>query len=144
MARKASQAVESGFGIVKIKLGTSANEDIERVRRIREAVGKAITLRVDANQGWDVPTGLAVLDEIHELEIEYCEQPVPYWNLAALKSIHGRSPVPIVADEAVFDHHDAFKVLAEEAADCVNLKLSKSGGIRTGRKVASVVDAAGK
>jgi L-alanine-DL-glutamate epimerase-like enolase superfamily enzyme len=69
---------------------------------------------------------------------------VQHWNLAALKSIHDRSPVPIVADEAVFDHHDAFKVLSEDAADYVNLKLSKSGGIRCGQRVASVVDAAGK
>jgi L-alanine-DL-glutamate epimerase-like enolase superfamily enzyme len=99
---------------------------------------------VDANQGWDVPTALAVLRGIEELEVEYCEQPVPYWNLAALKSIHDRSPVPIVADEGVFDHHDAFRVLSEDAADYVNLKLSKSGGIRTGQKAAAVVDAAGK
>jgi L-alanine-DL-glutamate epimerase-like enolase superfamily enzyme len=144
MARKASQAVGLGFGIVKIKLGTSLKEDIERVREIREAVGKDATIRIDANQGWDVPTALAVLNRVHELDVEYCEQPVQHWNLAALKNIHDRSPVPIVADEAVFDHHDAFKVLSEDAADYVNLKLSKSGGIRCGQRVASVVDAAGK
>jgi L-alanine-DL-glutamate epimerase-like enolase superfamily enzyme len=143
MARKASNAVQSGFGIVKIKLGTSATEDIERVRAFEKQLAKGHTSR-RCESGLDVPTGLSVLNAIHELEIEYCEQPVPYWNLAALKSIHDRSPVPIVADEAVFDHHDAFKVLSEDAADYVNLKLSKSGGIRTGRKVASVVDAAGK
>jgi L-alanine-DL-glutamate epimerase-like enolase superfamily enzyme len=144
MAKKASCAVEAGFRIVKIKLGTSAKDDIERVQLVRKAVGKQVTLRVDANQGWDVPAALSVLNAIHELDVEYCEQPVSYWNLAALKSIHDRSPVPIVADEAVFDHHDAFKVLSMDAADYVNLKLSKSGGIRCGQKVANVVDAAGK
>jgi L-alanine-DL-glutamate epimerase-like enolase superfamily enzyme len=144
MARKASQAVGLGFRIVKIKLGTNAQEDISRVRLIREAVGRTTILRVDANQGWDVPTSLVVLNAIREFDVEYCEQPVPYWNLAALKAVHDRSPIPIVADEAVFDHHDAFKVLSEDAADYVNLKLSKSVGIRTGQKVASIVDAAGK
>lgn len=144
MARKAAQAKGLGFGIIKIKLGTSAKEDIERVRAIREAVGRDAIIRVDANQGWDVPTALAVLNAINDFDIEYCEQPVQHWNLAALKSIHDRSPIPIVADEAVFDHHDAFKVLSADAADYVNLKLSKSGGIRTGQKVASIVDAAGK
>src|SRR5207249_4617008 len=144
MAQKASDVVRQGFGIVKIKLGTNVREDVARVRTIREAVGRDVILRVDANQGWDVPAALAVLNAIRELDIEYCEQPVPYWNLAVLKSIHDRSPIPIVADEAVFDHHDAFKVLSEDAADYVNLKLSKSGGIRCGQRVASVVDAAGK
>ncbi len=144
MAKKASNAREQGFSIIKIKLGTTAKEDIARVRAIRQAIGADAVIRVDANQGWDVPTALAVLNAIHELEIEYCEQPVAHWNLASLKSIHDRSPVPIVADEAVFDHHDAFKVLSADAVDYVNLKLSKSGGIRAGQKVASVVDAAGK
>ena len=144
MAKKASNAREQGFSIIKIKLGTTAKEDIARVRAIRQAIGADAVIRVDANQGWDVPTALAVLNAIHELEIEYCEQPVAHWNLASLKSIHDRSSVPIVADEAVFDHHDAFKVLSADAVDYVNLKLSKSGGIRAGLKVASVVDAAGK
>jgi len=144
MASKAAAAVARGFGIIKIKLGTTAREDIERVKKIRHAVGKDIVIRIDANQGWDVPTALKVLNAVNELEVEYCEQPVAYWNLAALKSIHDRSPVPIVADEGVFDHHDAFRVLSEDAADYVNLKLSKSGGIRTAQKAAAVVDAAGK
>jgi L-alanine-DL-glutamate epimerase-like enolase superfamily enzyme len=144
MASKAAQAIGQGFGIIKIKLGTRVNEDIERVRAIRQAVGGSATIRVDANQGWDVPASIEVLNAIHGLGVEYCEQPVPYWDLASLARVHDHSPVPIVADEAVFDHHDAMKVLAANAVDYVNLKLSKSGGIRTGRKVAAVVDAAGK
>ena len=52
--------------------------------------------------------------------------------------------MPIVADESVFDHHDAFRVLAVDACDYVNLKLSKSGGIRAGQKVAAIVDARGQ
>ncbi|HZZ41553.1 MAG TPA: dipeptide epimerase [Tepidisphaeraceae bacterium] len=144
MAEKAAAAVSRGFQIIKIKLGTNAKDDIARVRAIRSAIGPTPTIRVDANQGWDVPTALAVLTRIHELDIEYCEQPVPYWNLQDLKAIHTKSPVPIVADESVFDHHDAFRVLADDACDYVNLKLSKSGGIRTGQKLASVVDAAGR
>ena len=76
--------------------------------------------------------------------MEYCEQPVQHWNIGALKSIRDRVRVPIVADEGVFDHHDCLRVMSEDAADYVNLKLSKSGGIRTGLKVASIVDAAGK
>ena len=144
MAKKAADAVARGFRIIKIKLGTNTKDDIDRVRKIRDAVGPQTVIRIDANQGWDVPTALAILTRVHELDVEYCEQPVAYWNLAAMKSIHDRSPVPIVADESVFDHHNAFRILADDAVDYVNLKLSKSGGIRCGQKVAAVVDAAGK
>lgn len=144
MARKAAAAAGRGFRIVKIKLGTTAADDVERVRAIREAVGPGVVIRVDANQGWDVPTALAVLNEAAAMNVEYCEQPVQHWNLEAMRRIHDRSPVPIVADESVFDHHDAFRVLAADACDYVNLKLSKSGGVRSGQKVAAIVDGAGK
>jgi L-alanine-DL-glutamate epimerase-like enolase superfamily enzyme len=144
MAEKAAAAVGRGFRIIKIKLGTTAREDVERVRAIREAVGRGVGIRIDANQGWDVPTAVAVLNAVHGMDVEYCEQPVQHWNLEAMRRIHDRSPVPIVADESVFDHHDAFRVLAADACDYVNLKLSKSGGVRAGQKAAAVVDAAGK
>lgn len=144
MAEKAAAAVGRGFGIIKIKLGTAVKDDVQRVRAIRQAIGKDVTIRIDANQGWDVPTAVGVLNRVAELDVEYCEQPVAYWNVAGLKAIHDKVAVPIVADEGVFDHHDAFRVMAEDAADYVNLKLSKSGGIRAGMKVANIVDAAGK
>jgi L-alanine-DL-glutamate epimerase-like enolase superfamily enzyme len=144
MARKAIEAKGLGFGMIKIKLGTSAREDIERVRAVREVVGRETILRVDANQGWDVPVAIDVLNSIRECNIEFCEQPVPYWDLIGLRHVRERSPIPIVADEAVFDHHDAQTLVSADAADYVNIKLSKSGGIRTARKIAAVVEAAGK
>jgi L-alanine-DL-glutamate epimerase-like enolase superfamily enzyme len=144
MAEKAAAAVGRGFRIIKIKLGTNTRDDVERVRAIREAVGAGVGIRIDANQGWDVPTALDVLNAVHPMHVEYCEQPVQHWNLEAMRRIHDRAPVPIVADESVFDHHDAFRVLAADACDYVNLKLSKSGGVRAGQKAAAVVDAAGK
>src|SRR4051794_7105942 len=81
MAEKAAAAVARGFRIIKIKLGTSRREDVERVRAIREAVGRDVGIRIDANQGWDVPTALAVLNEVAAMNVEYCEQPVQHWNL---------------------------------------------------------------
>src|SRR3954468_8175460 len=144
MAEKAAAAVGRGFRIIKIKLGTNTRDDVDRVRAIREAVGADVGIRIDANQGWDVPTALAVLNVVHGMNVEYCEQPVQHWNIDAMRRIHDRSPVPIVADESVFDHHDAFRVLAVDACDYVNLKLSKSGGVRAGQKAAPLLDAAGK
>jgi len=144
MVSKAGQGRVLGFDTIKLKLGTTAREDIERVRTVREALGREAILRIDANQGWDVPTAIAALRAIREFDIEFCEQPVPHWDLEGLKRVRNEAGVPVVADEAVFDHHDALKVMRADAADVVNIKLSKSGGIRTARKIAAVVEAAGK
>ena len=144
MARKAAQAKGLGFGIVKIKLGTTVREDIDRVRKIREAVGARRSFAWTRTRDGKFQRRCPYSMRFTNSTLSIASNRSPDWNLAALKSVHDRSPIPIVADEGVFDHHDAFKVLSMDAADYVNLKLSKSGGIRCGQKVAAVVDAAGK
>jgi L-alanine-DL-glutamate epimerase-like enolase superfamily enzyme len=144
MAQRAKSIADQGFTIIKLKLGAGVAGDIARVTAVRQAVGPDIILRVDANQGWDVPAALAVLRAIERLNVEYCEQPVPYWNHAALKSVADKSPIPIVADETVFDHHDALKTVILDAGDYINIKLAKAGGIRNAAKIAAIADAAGK
>ena len=61
MAQKALALMEEGFAVLKIKLGEGMDEDLARIRAIREAIGPDIPLRVDANQGWDYPTAAAIL-----------------------------------------------------------------------------------
>ena len=73
MVQKATDAKGAAFGIIKIKLGTSAKDDIERMRAIREAIGRDVLLRIDANQGWDAPTAIKILNALEDFDIEYCE-----------------------------------------------------------------------
>ncbi len=143
MAEKAGKFVEEGFRIIKIKLGTQAEEDIKRVEKIRSRVGEEVLLRVDANQGWDYREGLKALQGIHPYKIQFCEQPVPYWNLEDMKRLREASPVPITADESLFDHHDAFRLASLGCCDYFNIKLAKSGGINKALKIAAVAEAAG-
>lgn len=143
IAAKALAVKERGFRSIKLKLGTNRRDDIERVRIAREAVGDGVSLSVDANQGWSAATAIAVLQQIARYDIEHCEQPVPRWDHAALKAVRDASPIPIVADEACFDHHDAYRLAHSGAADMFNIKLSKSGGIHTALKIAAVAEAAG-
>ena len=110
---------------------------------MREAVGDGVSLRVDANQGWNPSTAIAVLRDIEQYGIEYCEQPVPAWDYEALKRVRDASPIPIVADEACFDHRDAFRLASMGAADMFNIKLCKSGGIHHALQINAIVEAAG-
>jgi L-alanine-DL-glutamate epimerase-like enolase superfamily enzyme len=135
MAEKASEFVQQGVRIIKIKLGRSAAEDIERVKLIRQAAGPATLLRIDANQGWSYDDAVEILLSIAIYNIQFCEQPMRHWDdhhLPALKKI---SPVPIMADESVFDHHDAERLIRANACDFVNIKFAKSGGIHEAIKI---------
>ena len=128
MAERAKEFVAAGFGAIKVKLGTTYAEDLERIKSIRSAIGGEIPIRIDANQGWDYNTALAILRALEPMGIEYCEQPVACWNHAAMKELRQRTSIPIMADESLFDHHDAFALCRAECCDYLNIKLSKSGG----------------
>jgi L-alanine-DL-glutamate epimerase-like enolase superfamily enzyme len=143
MATKARRFLEEGFTAIKVKLGTGFEEDVARVVAIRDAVGPDVPVRVDANQGWDVPEAIRVLREIEPLGIQYCEQPVPAWDRDGMRRVKDATGVPIMADEAVFDHYDAFALAAAEACDYLNIKLAKSGGLHDATRIVAVADAAG-
>jgi len=143
MAAGALEVLERGFPAVKIKLGTTQAEDVARVRAVRLAIGPHVPLRVDANQGWDVITAVAVLRDIAPFDVQYCEEPVAQWNNEGMRQVRQNSPIPIMADESVFDHHDAFRLAAMGACDYFNIKLSKAGGIHTALKINAVAEAAG-
>jgi len=143
MARNARNFVDRGFAAIKIKLGTGYADDTERVARIRADVGEDIQLRVDANQAWDCVVAAKILKEISSLNIQYCEQPIPAWDAYALAYLRQHSPVPIMADEAVFDQYDAFRLVREASCDYLNIKLAKSGGIDAAIGISSVSEAAG-
>jgi L-Ala-D/L-Glu epimerase len=137
MAEKAKRFVADGVKIIKIKLGKNGEEDFKRVQFIREAVGPAIKLRVDANQGWDYTTALKTLQAIEPYDIGFCEQPMHYRLDAHLPDLREQVKIPIMADESVFDHYDAERLIKANSCDYINIKLAKSGGILEAIKIAN-------
>jgi L-alanine-DL-glutamate epimerase-like enolase superfamily enzyme len=140
MAQKAIQFKKDGVRMIKIKLGKNGKEDVERVRQIRAAVGEAIILRIDANQGWDFDTARQALQEMAPLNIQFCEQPMRHWDDDRLPELRSCVPVKIMADESVFDHHDARKLIAAGACDYVNIKFAKSSGILEAIKINKICE----
>lgn len=143
MARAALDIQQRGFPAIKVKLGTNRSDDVARIRAIRQTVGMDITVRVDANQGWDVPTAIATLNDLAPFNIQYCEEPIRRWNNAGLKQVREHSPISITADETIFDHRDAFRLAAMGACDFFNIKLAKCGGIHNALKINAIAEAAG-
>ncbi len=135
MARKAVEFKENGATVLKVKLGKHAMTDVERIQQIRQAVGEEIKIRVDANQGWGFDPAVFALEGISEYGIEFCEQPMRCWYDDRLPELRELSPVKIMADESVFNHHDARRQIESNSCDYINIKFSKSGGIFEAKKI---------
>ncbi|RZA02482.1 MAG: dipeptide epimerase [Sphingobacteriaceae bacterium] len=138
MAEKAIALKQTGAIILKVKLGKNAADDVERIKQIRDAVGEEIKIRVDANQGWSFDDAVNVLQEIGKYSIEFCEQPMRAWHDDQLSELMQLSPVKIMADESVYNHHDARKQINSGSCHYINIKLSKSGGIHEALKIHDV------
>jgi L-alanine-DL-glutamate epimerase-like enolase superfamily enzyme len=138
MAATAADFKKKGVRIIKIKLGKDPAEDVERVRQIRQEVGQKITLRIDANQGWTFEGAQSALGAMGPYNVQFCEQPMRHWDDPKLPALRKQSPVPIMADESVFDHHDAERLISAGACDYVNIKFAKSGGILEAIKIHEV------
>ena len=135
--------VTQGFRTLKVKVGGAPHEEAQRVRAIRDAVGEDVTIRLDANQAWTVPEAIRALKLTTDCEVEFVEQPVPAPDIAGLKRVRQAIDIPIMADESVHGPEDALRIVREGAADCLNIKLTKTGGFVNARRIATIADAAG-
>ncbi|WP_026769347.1 mandelate racemase/muconate lactonizing enzyme family protein [Asinibacterium sp. OR53] len=143
MAEQALAFKAEGVNIIKVKLGKDPATDIERIRQIRQSIGGDIRLRIDANQGWSYEEALNILTALSGYGIEFCEQPMRKWNDEWLPELCRRSPIPIMADESVFTHHDAERLIRNKACHYINIKFAKSGGIQEARQINRVAESNG-
>jgi L-alanine-DL-glutamate epimerase-like enolase superfamily enzyme len=132
-----------GFRSLKIKGGRDVESDIERISRVREAVGEKIELRFDANQGYTVDETLRFFSGTRRSKVELIEQPTPRGQPDMLGRVTTGVPIPIMADESLMDLRDAFRLARRELVDMVNIKLMKVGGIFEALQVNSVARSAG-
>jgi muconate/chloromuconate cycloisomerase len=141
---EARAKVAAGHRIFKVKTGALPwPEDVARVRRLRDALGSDVSLRVDANQGWDRPTALRAIRALEPLGVDFVEQPVPRWDLEGMADIGRRVDVPIMADESCFSPHDALALARLGGVSILGLKLTKSAGILGSLAIARIAEAAG-
>ena len=140
MVRDSLRAAAQGFRILKVKVGKGGSKDVERIREIRRAVGPGIVIRVDANQGWKKEEAVRTIRAMEDaaLDVELVEQPVSGHDFKGLKYVTEHVNTPILADEAVFSVEDAERIIEERAADLINIKLMKTGGIHNAQKICDI------
>ncbi|MBW3657364.1 MAG: o-succinylbenzoate synthase [Actinobacteria bacterium] len=131
----------SGCRTAKVKVaepGQTLADDVERVAAVREALGPAGRIRVDANAAWDVASASLAITRLASAELEYVEQPVA--TLSEMRDLRRRVPVPLAADESVRTAEDPLRIADLDAADVLVLKVQPLGGVHRALEVA---DAAG-
>ncbi len=151
---QAAYAIAAGSGCrtAKIKVaepGQSLREDRERVAAVRDALGSAGRIRVDANGGWDVETAVEALTALARATsphgvtgLEYAEQPCAgVEELAEVRRrlARARVEVPIAADESIRRAEDPFRVVELAAADVAVLKVQPLGGVRACLRIAEQI-----
>ncbi|MGN0168997.1 MAG: dipeptide epimerase [Acetatifactor sp.] len=145
MVQDSLRGVEQGFRILKVKVGKEGLKDVERIAAIREAVGEDIVIRVDANQGWQPKDAVRIIRAMEDrgLNIDLVEQPVDAHNFEGMKYVTSNVFTPILADESVFSPQDAIRIIQEGAADLINIKLMKTGGIYEALKICGIAESFG-
>lgn len=136
MAELAAGYRARGFSIFKVKIGKSIDDDIAALALIASRVPDA-RFRLDANAGFNADQALRVLDagRTAKLHVECFEQPCGRDDLIGMARVTAMTDVPVVADESVRTLDDLERVYAARAANGVNLKLVKSGGLLSALRI---------
>lgn len=144
MAAMSQRFVNMGADVLKIKLGSSPEEDLARLRSIHNSVGEGIKLRLDINQGWrNAETSIRTIQMLRDFTIEWVEQPVAAGDLDGLAAVTAAVDVPIMADESCHGPEDVLEIACKKAANMINIKLMKCGGIYQAARTLAVAEAAG-
>jgi L-alanine-DL-glutamate epimerase-like enolase superfamily enzyme len=145
MAGECLRLMASGVRAFKAKIGGDPVQDAHALKVIRDAVGPDISLRADANQGYTPKEGVTLCTMAERLGVglELLEQPVPAWDLPGMAYVRSRVDTLIEADESCYTPQDAFEIARLGAADVVNVKLGKAGGLHNARKIIAIAQGAG-
>ena len=133
-------AVDRGFESLKIKVGKDMGVDIERVKAIHAAVEGRALLRLDANQGWTAKQAVTAMHALEDagVHLELLEQPVRAKDIEGLKYVTERVNAPVMADESVFGPAEVIDLIKRRAADIINIKLMKTGGLSNAIRIADI------
>jgi L-Ala-D/L-Glu epimerase len=144
LSATATKRTAEGFTVLKLKVGTDAARDVARVHAVRQAAPEA-RIRVDANQGWTPDQAIAVIRAMEDagLDVEFVEQPVERHDVRGLAAVTAAVDTPVMADESVFGLRELAAVIDQRAADLVNVKLAKCGGLGVARELLERTRAAG-
>jgi o-succinylbenzoate synthase len=138
MGREAREWVRRGFRRLKLKIGFGPEQDEAMVAKVREAVGSEPMIRVDAEEHYTTKEALAVGRRLERYDLELISQPVARTDWEGMALLRTALPVPLLADEGIHSPADVMTCVRAQAADMVNIKVVKSGGVLPSLEMAAI------
>ena len=143
-SNEAMRWLKAGFRSAKIKVGGGGIEaDRDRIAAVRETVGNAMQLRIDANCLYDAETSIRLCSMVKEFDLQLFEQPVPKDDIVGMARVRMEGGIPVMADESVSDHASLIAVIKAGAADYVKFGIKQAGGILRASQMLATAEAAG-
>ena len=140
-AREAAEVIAEGVTTIKVKIGVETDRDIAVVAAVREAIGSAGRIRVDANQGYRTwREAVRAITAMEKYDIVYAEQPVE--GLRAMAEVSARISVPVMADESAWTAEDVLEIVRLNAAQMLSVYYTKPGGLARAKRLLAVAGAA--
>lgn len=128
LMEKAKKAAREGYSVLRVKVGEFPfQEDYERIRVLREVLGKEVELWLDVNQAWERREAVEYINRLERFNLLMIEQPLDKEDYEGHKEVRDNTAVPIMLDESVQKAEDLEKVISLGCADAVNLKFMKLG-----------------
>ena len=144
MAEEAAAMIVKGYDSFKMKVGTDIKKDVKRIEAVRKRIGNDPAIRVDVNQGWkNSAATLAAIRSLRDLEIDWLEQPVLADDIDGMALIRSKTDISLMVDEGLKGTREMREIIQKNAADKVNIKLMKCGGIYPAVKLVHQAEMAG-
>ncbi|MGW7363016.1 mandelate racemase/muconate lactonizing enzyme family protein [Streptomyces sp. NPDC054841] len=142
-AEEAARYAGLGFPHIKLKGGEDPERDVELVTAVRKSIPDGVELSLDANEGYEPGSAARTVGRLADAGLDLVEQPLPRWDLAGLAALRAHGGVRVMADESLQSLHDALELVRRGAADVLNIKILKVGGLYRARQIAALAEAAG-
>ena len=143
MAAEAQEKVSEGFTHLKVKIGFDPKTDITLVSAVRNAVEETATIRVDAEESYDLKTSLRIARHLETLDVELFSQPISRHHYRKMAQLRGMISMPLLLDESIETPADVMLAAELSTGDLINIKVIKSGGILHAKRMAVIAEAAG-
>jgi L-alanine-DL-glutamate epimerase-like enolase superfamily enzyme len=140
MAQEAKRAAAQGITTLYLKIGFGTDADVAMVAAVREAAGKDVKVRVDANEAWTPAEAIHMIRKLEPFDIEFIEQPVSMYDVDALAKVRAASAVPIAANQTSWTEFNVLDIIRRQAADIILTDQHQVGGLLAFKKVCALCE----
>jgi D-arabinonate dehydratase len=136
--------VEEGFRLLKMKIGRqNPEDDLERIKAVRDAIGPSVDLAIDVNNGWSVNNAIRMAKKLEKYDIYWLEEPVMADDVDGLAKLAAETSIPIAVGENHYTKWEFKELIERKAVEIVQPNIAGCGGVTEYMKIAALAEAYG-